>query len=54
MGPERTVSAIRDYVAAFLDTILRQRPQDPLLTGPSANYPDAVVITEEQLMCRQP
>jgi dienelactone hydrolase len=54
MGPERTVSAIRDYVAAFLDTNLRQRPQDPLLTGPSANYPDAVVITKEQLMCHQP
>jgi dienelactone hydrolase len=54
MGPERTVSAIRDYVAAFLDTNLRQRSQDPLLTGPSANYPDAVVTTKEQPMCRQP
>jgi dienelactone hydrolase len=54
MGPERTVSAIRDYVAAFLDTSLRQRPQDPLLTGPSANYPDAFVTTKEQPMCGQP
>ena len=54
MGPERTVSAIRDYVAAFLDTNLRQRPQDPLLTGPSASYPDAVVTTKDQTMCRQP
>jgi dienelactone hydrolase len=54
MGPERTVSAIRDYVAAFLDTNRRQRPQDPLLTGPSANYPDAFVITKEHAMCRQP
>jgi dienelactone hydrolase len=54
MGPDRSVSAIRDYVAAFLDTNLRQRPQDPLLMGPSANYPDAVVTTKEQPMCRQP
>jgi dienelactone hydrolase len=54
MGPDRTVSAIRDYVAAFLDTNLRQRPQDPLLTGPSANYADAVVITKEQPMSCRP
>jgi dienelactone hydrolase len=54
MGPERTVSAIRDYVAAFLDANLRQRPQDPLLTGPSASYRDGVVTTKEQPMCRQP
>ena len=54
MGPELTVSAIRDYVAAFLDANLRQRPQDPLLTGPSANYPDAVVTTKDQTMCGQP
>ena len=54
MGPERTVSAIRDYVAAFLDTNLRGRAQDPLLTGPSANYPDVTVSTREQPMCRQP
>jgi dienelactone hydrolase len=54
MGPERTVLAIRDYVAAFLDTNLLQRPTDPLLMGPSANYPDAVVVTKEQPMSCRP
>jgi predicted dienelactone hydrolase len=45
MGPERTIAAIRDYVAVFLDANLRGRPVDALLTGPSSNYPDAVIIT---------
>ena len=54
MGPERTISAIRDYVGAFLDANLRGKPVDPLLTGPSSKYPDAVVITEDQQLCRQP
>ena len=54
MGPERTVAAVRDYVAAFLDTNLRGRSLEPLLTGPSANYPGAVVVTQGQSMCSEP
>ena len=54
MGPERTIAAIRDYVAAFLDANLRGKAVDPLLTGPSSNYPDAVVTTQGQPLCRQP
>jgi dienelactone hydrolase len=54
MGPESTVAAIRDHVAAFLDTNLRGRPLDPLLTGSSADYPDAAVVTQEQSLCREP
>jgi dienelactone hydrolase len=54
MGPESTVAAIRDHVAAFLDTNLRGRPSDPLLTGPSADDPDAVVVTQGQSLCREP
>src|SRR5215469_4862138 len=53
MGPDRTVAAIRDYIAAFLDTNLRDRTVHPLLTGPSAIYPDASVTTEDQLECSQ-
>jgi len=54
MGPDRTIAAIRDYVAAFLDANLRSKAVDPLLTGPSSNYPDAVVITQDQALCGQP
>jgi dienelactone hydrolase len=53
MGSERTMAAVRDYVAAFLDTNLQGRPLHPLLTGPSADYPDAVVVTQGQSMCRE-
>jgi len=53
-GPEKTMTAARDYIAAFLDANLRDKPLDPLLTGPPSEYPDAVVITREQPLCRQP
>jgi len=54
MGPERTMAAVRDYVAAFLDANLRDEPAAPLLTGVSATYPDAVVTTQDQSLCREP
>jgi len=50
-GLDRTVAAVREYIAAFLDANLRDRPMDLLLTGQSSNYPDAEVITQEQLLC---
>lgn len=53
MGPERTMQAVRDYVAAFLDTNLQGKPASPLLYGPSPVYPDAAIITEEQPLCTQ-
>jgi len=51
MDPEKTVAAIRDYIAAFLDTNLRSEPVGPLLTGPSVEYPDAAVTTRSQSLC---
>jgi dienelactone hydrolase len=51
MGPDKTVGAIRDYIAAFLDASLQGRPFDRLLTGPSSEYPEAEVITQKQLLC---
>ncbi len=54
MGPEKTVAAIRDYIAAFLDTNLRSEPVGPLLTGPSVEYPDAAVTTRSQSLCGGP
>jgi dienelactone hydrolase len=54
MGPEKTIEALRDYVAAFLDVSLRGKPAGRLLTGSSLDYPDAVVTRKEQSLCRQP
>jgi dienelactone hydrolase len=51
MGPEKTIAAVRDYIAAFLDTNVRGRPLDPLLTGPSSTFPDAEVTTQKQSLC---
>jgi predicted dienelactone hydrolase len=51
MGPEKTIEALRNYIAAFLDANLRGEPFDPLLRGPSSDYPDAAVTTQKQLLC---
>jgi len=51
MGPEKTVAAVRGYIAAFLDANVRGQSSDPLLAGPSSEYPDAVVTTRDQLLC---
>ena len=48
MGTDKTIAAIRSYIAAFLDSYLRGKPVDPLLRGPSSEYPDAVVTTGRQ------
>jgi dienelactone hydrolase len=51
MGPEKTVEALRNYIAAFLDANLRGKPLGAPLTGPSLDYPDAAVTTQKQLLC---
>jgi predicted dienelactone hydrolase len=50
MGPDKTIAAIRNYVAAFLDANLLDKPLDPLLTGPSSEFPDAAVTTRKELL----
>lgn len=50
MGSEETIAAIRDYIAAFLDANLRGQPSDPLLTGPSSEYPDAAVTIQNDVL----
>ena len=52
-GPTKTVSAIRDYVAAFLDTNLANNAPSPLLAMSSAQYPAAVLTRAEQALCSQ-
>jgi dienelactone hydrolase len=51
MGPEKTVAALRGYIAEFLDANVRGQTPDPLLAGPSSEYPDAVVTTQKQSLC---
>jgi dienelactone hydrolase len=51
MGPDKTVAAVRDYIAAFLDANLRGNSMGPLLMGPSSDYPDAVVTTQGTSLC---
>jgi dienelactone hydrolase len=53
MGPEKAVAAVRDYIAAFLDANLQGNASEPLLMGPSMDYPDAVVTTRMQSLCRE-
>jgi dienelactone hydrolase len=53
MGPEKTIEALRNYIAAFLDANLRGKPPGALLTGPSSDYPDAAVTTQNQLLCSE-
>jgi dienelactone hydrolase len=54
MGPDKTIAAIRNYIAAFLDANLRDQPLDPLLKGPSSDYPDAEVTTQRNLLRGRP
>ena len=51
MGPEKAMAAMRDYVAAFLDASLRQKSPNRLLTGPSPDYPDVTLTTQQQSLC---
>jgi hypothetical protein len=54
MGPEKTVEALRNYIAAFLDVNLQGESVDPLLTRSSSDYLDAGVTTQKQLLCGKP
>jgi hypothetical protein len=51
MGPAKTIAAVRNYIAVFFDANLRNKPIDPLLTGPASEYPDAIVTTQKQSLC---
>jgi len=50
-GMEKTVAAIRDYVAAFLDVHLNGKAENHLLSAPSADHPDVGITTQTQNQC---
>jgi dienelactone hydrolase len=54
LSPEKTMAVLRNYIAAFLDANLRSQPMNSLLTGPSPDYPDVVVTTQEESVCDKP
>jgi len=51
VGMESTVAAIRNYIAAFLDTNLRGNPTDPLLKGEASDDHDVEITTETESPC---
>jgi predicted dienelactone hydrolase len=51
MGRERTIAALRNYVATFFDSHLLGKPRDALLSGRSSRYPDAVLTSQSQSLC---
>jgi len=54
MGQERTMDAVRDYVAAFLDANLRDDPSAFPLSGLSMVYSDTILTRQDQPLCREP
>jgi dienelactone hydrolase len=48
MGAEKTVEAIRRYIAAFLDANLRDEAASPLLARPSVEYPGMEVMRQQK------
>ena len=48
---DKTIAVERDYVAGFLDVRLGANPENRLLTGPSAEYPDVGITTQPEAQC---
>jgi predicted dienelactone hydrolase len=53
MGAEKAIAAVRQYIATFLDANLQNKAAEPLLAGPSLDYPDAAVTTQTQSLCSE-
>jgi pimeloyl-ACP methyl ester carboxylesterase len=53
MGPDKAVSAVRNYIADFLDASLRDYSLNPMLTEPSPDFPDARVVPQGRSLCEK-
>jgi len=51
MGTDKTIFAIRSYVADFLDTTLRGYSQSPRLTQNTHEFPDVMVSAPAKALC---
>jgi dienelactone hydrolase len=54
MGTDKTIAAMRNYIAAFLDNVLLGKMKSPLLTAPSPDYVDVALTNEKQSLCGEP
>jgi predicted dienelactone hydrolase len=54
MSPEKTIAALRQYIAAFLDANVRGEPPSPRMIGLASDYPDAHLTTQAQFACSNP
>lgn len=50
MGAEKTMAAVRNYIAAFLEANLMGKTPSQLLKGPSSEYRDAIVTLRNQTL----
>jgi hypothetical protein len=54
MGADKTIAAVRDYVAAFLDANLRGKRVSPLLLRNEVKYPGASVTPQNGRLTVRP
>jgi dienelactone hydrolase len=51
MGLDKTIDALRSYIATFLNAHLRDAQLDPLLSGSSPRFREVGATTQEQELC---
>ncbi len=51
MGPDKTIAAIRNYIAAFLDANLRGEEPSALLGARTADSSGVTLTTQDQVLC---
>ena len=54
MGEEKTIEAMRKYIAAFLDANLRDEAPNPLLARPSAEFPQVEITRQNERLRTRP
>jgi pimeloyl-ACP methyl ester carboxylesterase len=54
MGVENAVAALRNVIAGFLDTSLRGSTLNPLTRTTFSRYPDVLIASQNQSLCRPP
>jgi predicted dienelactone hydrolase len=54
LGPEKTIAAMRRYIATFLDTYLRAQSPGSILQGSHLEISDVTLTTQDQQLCGQP
>ena len=53
MGPDKTIGALRSYIAAFLETNLNRSMPQSLINSPPLDFPGATDTAHKQLLSEQ-